>query len=291
MRAALDEPDHGENLAFDFSDEPAPEDGLPPQKSAVDEPAGVTPAPATKKKPIRWQVGDDPTVVDSARRTEGFRIGTASLDAFDEDEVLDQTAGAEEFVDETRAPVYNRGIIHSSRFFLALLMLVAAGFAVTAATIHSAPAAALDALSQFPFLGDHFAQPITPARMVALRNVRATYQSSKDGRPALVIQGEGENIGETALHTVQIRARLGNGGGDEREVYCGNNLTSDIRQMTSHEIEFFQKQPPAPDFSLDPSATSPFVIVFVDPPIQARAFDLAVTLAQPPGGAATAPPT
>lgn len=281
MRAELDESNQGENLAFDFSDEPAPGDETQSARAGGDRIIAKTLVSPVKKKPIRWQVGDEPEVIEEARRVDGFRIGTAALEAPEDAEILDD-APAEEFVDESRAPIYNRGIIHSSRFFLTLLMLVAAGFAVTAATIHSAPAGALEALSQLPILGDRFAQPIAPARMVAIRNVSSEYQSSKDGRPALVIRGEGENVSQTALHTVRISARLASAGtGSDVEVYCGNNLIADIRQMTSHEIEVYQKQGPPADFSLEPSASSPFVIVFLNPTAKAGSFDLAVTQAQP----------
>jgi hypothetical protein len=291
MRATLDEPDRGANLAFDFSDEAAPSDGPQQENYVAPKIVAVTPASPAKKKTIRWQVGDEPDVIDSARRADVFRIGTAALGALDDTEALDGSAPEEEFVDETRAPLYNRAVTHSSRLFLTLFILVAVGFAATTMIIHSAPAGALEVLGQFPIFGDHFAQPIVPARMVALRNVNATYQSTKDGRPALVIQGEGENVSQTALHTVQIRARLGTPNViSGREVYCGNNLTADIRQMTSHEIEFFQKQPPPQDFTLSPAASSRFVIVFLDPPARTRTFDLAVTQAQPPDGAVSAPP-
>jgi predicted Zn finger-like uncharacterized protein len=290
MRAALDESDRGANLAFDFSDEPAPSDGPQQENFAAPKVVATAPASIAKKKTFKWQVGDEPDVIDSARRADGFRIGSGALGELDT-EALDGSAAEEEFVDETRAPVYNRAVTHSSRLFLTLFILVAVGFAATTMVIHSAPAGALEVISQFPIFGDHFAQPMVPARMVALRNVHATYQSTKDGRPALVIQGEGENVSQTALHTVQIQARLGTPNVTSgREVYCGNNLTADIRQMTSHEIEFFQKQPPPQDFTLNPAASSRFVIVFLDPPAQTRTFELAVTQAQPPDSAGSPPP-
>jgi predicted Zn finger-like uncharacterized protein len=291
MRATLDEADRGANLAFDFSDEPAPSDGPQQENSAAPKVVAAAPASTPKKKTFRWQVGDEPDVIDSARRGDGFRIGSGALGELDDTEALDGSAAEEEFVDETRALVYNRAVTHSSRLFLTLFILVAVGFAAATMVIHSAPAGALEVISQFPIFGDHFAQPIVPARMVALRNVHATYQSTKDGRPALVIQGEGENVSQTSLHTIQIQARLGTPNVTSgREVYCGNSLTADIRQMTSHEIEFFQKQPPPQDFTLNPAASSRFVIVFLDPPAQTRTFELAVTQAQPPDSAGSPPP-
>jgi len=273
----------GENLAFDFRDEPAP--SLPRQ-----EPLGGTTGTAIEaarpapKKIVRWEVGDDLATDNSppAPRIGGFRIGTEPSSDIEEESLDTEDEPAADFVDEAEAPVYNRGVTHSSRFFLALFLLIAAGFAAVTLTIHGAPAAALDAAGRLPILGDHFAQPLAPARMVALRNVTASYQSSKDGRPALVIEGEGENVSTSSLHTIQITARIVTPRGVvQRDAYCGNNLTAEIGQMTAHEIEFFQRQPPLKDFTLESSEHSRFVIVFLDPPVSARNFELAVTGAQP----------
>ena len=72
-----------------------------------------------------------------------------------------------------------------------------------------------------------------------------------------------------------------------REVYCGNNLSAaTVAQMTPHELEFFQKLDPPKSFALDPSATAPFVIVFIDPPRAVSRFDVAIASAVP----ALAPP-
>ena len=65
-----------------------------------------------------------------------------------------------------------------------------------------------------------------------------------------------------------------------RAVYCGNNLSAAmVRQMTPHEVEFFQKLDPPKAFTLDPSATAPFVIVFIDPPTGVTRFDVSVASA------------
>jgi hypothetical protein len=274
---------------FDFRDERAPSAPLGTPNATAASDAG--PDISIKKKPIRWEVGDDVEPVAPDPRRGGFRIGTEPVGGAD-DELADSPEDyGNDFVDETEAPIYNRGVTHSSRFFLALFLLVAAGFAAATLAIHNAPAAALDAASLIPIVGDHFMQPIAPARMVALRNVTASYQSSKDGRRALVIEGEGENVSPVALHTIQLTARIATARGTvQRDAYCGNNFTAEIRQMTAHEIEFFQQQPPLKDFALESSASSRFVIVFLDPPEPARAFDLAVMRAQPLNAVDSAPP-
>jgi hypothetical protein len=85
------------------------------------------------------------------------------------------------------------------------------------------------------------------------------------------------------LHAVQIAASLRDATQRplaDRAVYCGNNLSAAmVRQMTPHEVEFFQKLDPPKTFTLDPSATSPFVIVFMDPPTGVIRFDVSVASA------------
>jgi hypothetical protein len=99
----------------------------------------------------------------------------------------------------------------------------------------------------------------------------------------LVVTGIAENVGGHSLHAVQIAANLRDAAQHSiasRAVYCGNNLSATmVAQMTPHELEFFQKLDPPKTFSLDPSATSPFVIVFVDPPSMVNGFDVSVATA------------
>ncbi|HVC45598.1 MAG TPA: DUF3426 domain-containing protein [Candidatus Binataceae bacterium] len=196
----------------------------------------------------------------------------------------------DEFVDETAAPIYNHGITHSSRIVIGVMALFAIAYALTTMLIRSAPASAADLLSRLPVVGDRFVMPITPARLVALRDVHADYLQTKGGHTGLVITGIAENVGQASLHTVQIAVTLRDTTPRplaSREVYCGNNLSAaTVAQMTPHELEFFQKLDPPKSFALDPSATAPFVIVFIDPPRAVSRFDVAIASAVP----ALAPP-
>jgi hypothetical protein len=135
--------------------------------------------------------------------------------------------------------------------------------------------------------------PIAPAELVALRDVHAEYDHGRDGRLALIVEGNAENVSATALHTVRIMARIWTTSSiavARRQVYCGNSMaTHTIAQMTTHEIEFFQGLPPPKTFSLDSSSVCPFVIVFVDPPPQVGHFDIAVTQADAADNAPATP--
>jgi hypothetical protein len=156
--------------------------------------------------------------------------------------------------------------------------------------IRSAPATAAELLSHLPKIGDRFIPPIAPARLVAMSDVHADYLRTKGGHTALVVTGIAENVGAQALHTVQIAASLHDAAQHtlaRRVVYCGNNLSAPmVAQMTPHELEFFQRLDPPKAFALEPASTSPFVIVFIDPPSAVSRFDVSVASA----GAMAPPP-
>ena len=262
----------GENLAFDFNDEAhdapevAPQPDEPPRyddKWEVGEPDEEPAAPRTARPKAR----STPREIEMTRRR-----GPAP-----------DIAADEYIMDDEAAPVYNRGVTRSSRFFLVLFLLVALGYGSLTLFIRSAPAAAADMLSRLPLIGERFVLPITPARLVALRDVHTQYLRTRGGYNALVITGIAENVSESPLHAIQIAAALRDpaarslGG---QAVYCGNNLSlKTVSQMTPHEIEFFEKLDPPKTFRLDPAATSPFAIVFVNPPANVKQFDISVAKA------------
>ena len=279
-----DEVDAGDNLAFDFRDEePTPDQAQP------------NPAKRRKSDPDRtsdsgkWEVGDSSTFDDPAGQAAARDIFRA------EDEPPprrrrkpappEPADNEDEFVDEDAAPIYNRDITHSARFFVMLFLLVGLGFGGATLLIHNAPAAASELLSRFPLIGARFEPPATPARLVALRGIQASYQRGKDGRLALLVTGEAENVSVEPLHVVQIGASLRDASQRplaSQAVYCGNNLTTKMaQQMTPHEIDFFQKLDPPKTFALEPSAACQFVIVFVDPPAGLSSFAMSVKQAVP----------
>jgi predicted Zn finger-like uncharacterized protein len=190
----------------------------------------------------------------------------------------------EEFLDEDAAPIYNRSVAtHSARTFVALFAIVALGYGAMTMLIRSSPATAAVMLSHLPKVGDRFVTPMAPARLVAMRDVHADYLRNKGGHTVLVVTGIAENVGNKSLHAVQIAASLRDATQRplaNRTVYCGNNLSAAmVAQMTPHELDFFQKLDPPKAFSLDPSTTSPFVIVFIDPPATVSGFDVSVASA------------
>lgn len=262
----------GENLAFDFRDEPATLDGDVASNgvATIEKPPKRTRRPAASG----WEVGEVP--VEPEKPRSRFKIGAAEFGDIDRDPEADEVISEDDFVDESTAPVYNRDVIHSSRYIVGLLFIVGVCFAAATLAIHNAPAAALEALNHIPVLGQRFASPLTPARMVALHDIHTSYQRSRDGRNALIVQGAAENVSGGTLRSIKIEAALGPANLDRREIYCGNNLaTRSVSQMTLHEIDFFQKLAPH-DFALAPSESCPFMVVFPEVSGAAHDFTLAV---------------
>ena len=290
-------PESGENLAFDF-DEDYPDAGHENEsglagRADIDAPRGTRGDLESTHQPPRWQVGYEPGLGMSSQ-PEQFVFETTLPPRRGRGATAARGRGPE-LLDEDEAPVYNHGVTRSARFFLALIFLVACGFAATTVAIHAAPAVALDLLNRLPVIGGGFVSPVVPAQRVALRDVRADYRRGRDGRLTLVVAGQAENVSAEALRTIRIKSRIWaptGGAVAQREVYCGNSLTTrTVAQMTSHEIEFFESLPPPKSFTLDSSSSCPFVIVFVDPPAQLSHFDIAVTEADPVSPDEAAPST
>jgi hypothetical protein len=271
----------GKNLSFDFADEePATDLSRFARR-------GRRQTQARAHQSRQWEVGEDdaistaPRAANYARLEEEPPLPEQLADDDLEPEFLDNTR----FVDEDKAPVYNRARTHSAGFLVLVIFLIAAAFAALTLVIHNVPANSSVALSYLPVIGDRFVTPATPAKLVALGEVTASYQAGKQGEKALVISGSAENVGNSSLRVVQLTARLRDG---ERRlmatqaVYCGNSVSAGmISQMTAHEIEFFQKLEPAKSFILEPSASCRFVAVFLNPPAAAHAYDVSVSEAIP----------
>ncbi len=177
------------------------------------------------------------------------------------------------------------GATHSSGFFIAIFIFVAIAFLVASAVICGEPAASVRMLGQAPQIGAYFARPVVPAMLVALHDVRSEYYTLKGGHVALVVTGNAQNVGNSPLHLVQIDAYLI---GDSAHpiaslsVYCGNELSATmLSEMTPREIEFSQGLSPQKAFAIDPSASAPFLMVFIDPPGGAGKIRLAVSKAAP----------
>jgi predicted Zn finger-like uncharacterized protein len=182
--------------------------------------------------------------------------------------------------------------VHSFGLFLAWFFFVALAFGALSLVIAGEPTASAAFLARLPGIGDRFLNPLPTEIQVALREVSAQYQSANGGRQILVITGQALNVGSQPLHEVQIAVRLLDSAQQElasQSVYCGNDLSGRmINQMTTRELDFFQRLGPPKAFVLPPSGSYAFVIVFTDLPPRAGRFAIEVERATPAAALATA---
>jgi predicted Zn finger-like uncharacterized protein len=273
-----------ENLTFDFHDE----------KSGPGDFHEETPDPGEKAEfgeevdEDQWEVGDAASGFgDAPDGAEEGDLHAASPAAA----LLRRAAAARAAADAAIEPdpsvafLYKGGKVHAAGFFIGLFLLVLLGFGLFSLIICGAPMASAELLSGVPGVGDRFAPPIMPARLVALTDVHATYKNLKDNRAALVISGSAQNVGTAPLNAVQVQVSLlpdAQSPLKTQTVYCGNNLSAEmIDEMTPRELEFFQKLEPPKNFVLARAQSSAFALVIIDPPPGVTKFQVSVAKAQP----------
>ncbi len=289
--------DTGENLRFDFSDERSEVADAPPDHE-IDRPDSHDGG---------WQVGESPddefdrplgrqapTMMDDDEpaprptRTQVRRMAApleAEAPRYAPAPAQEKSSGFHLGLadDEDRAESEFTGATHASGAFLALFLFVAIAFLGASALICDEPAASARVLSGAPQIGDYFARPIVPAMLVTLHDVRSEYYTLKGGHVALVITGNAQNVGARPLHLVGIGADLLGASPHpvaSQSVYCGNELSPQmLGEMTPREIEFSQALSPPRTFAMDPDASAPFLMVFIDPPTGAGKIRLSVSKA------------
>jgi predicted Zn finger-like uncharacterized protein len=295
--------DTGENLRFDFSDDRGEIYDAPP--------ADELERPESHESD--WQVGDAPADFDPAPRRQApsmmadsqpaprptpttVRRMAAPLEAemprYAEAPTPAKSAGFQlgHIADDSPADSTSAGATHASGVFLAMFFFVAVAFLGASALICDEPVASARILSGAPRIGDYFARPIVPAMLVTLHDVRPEYYTLKGGHVALVITGTAQNVGNRPFHLVGIDADLIGAGGSplaSQSVYCGNELSAKmLAEMTPREIEFSQGLSPQKEFTMQPAAFAPFLMVFIDPPTGAGKIRISVSKAESsPSGA------
>ncbi len=165
-----------------------------------------------------------------------------------------------------------RGKVWALLIFLAVVL---GTYATLTRALFASPQLCDRLLSRVPligFLGDERLM----TRKVALSEVSGTYQRIKDGKQVFVITGKAVNTAPMALHDVQIAGKLFGDQGQvlaEKVIFCGKSITIKmLKDMTQPEISILQSIRPMKGFAIEPGESSPFVIVFMDPPRQAAEF-------------------
>jgi hypothetical protein len=155
-----------------------------------------------------------------------------------------------------------------------------AGFAALALVIRAAPEQATAWLSKVPFAGASFAHDHGLATKVELTNVHGRFQRLRNARRVFVISGDARNNSGTTIERIEVAGSLyGLGGGElEQKVVTTGNRTA-LTDLSEAEIVLLQRLDPA--IALAPGQTTPFLIVFLEPPRELREFSSRVLSVRP----------
>jgi len=270
-----EEPRTPDNLSFDFGDDAA-------EQHHLGDPAEASEA---EDRYDRWRVGDPeaervaPPPTPEMRRYQARRAALAQASLR-----VDRSAVA--------SPDTEHGRARSSFFFLGLFALIVAGFGVLTFMLGISPSLSRTLLAQLPVIGNEFASAAPHPSVVSLSGVHAEYRTLDGHRRALIVSGQAENRGAEPLHTIQVgvslvdsqqRALL------SQSVFCGELVSPKIvSQMTPHELQFFQKLAPPKNFALKSGDSSPFFVMFINPPPNVTNFQVSILKAEPASGDAIA---
>src|SRR5579875_3011339 len=261
---AEDEPHAPENLSFDFGDDETEQHDLgePPPSAQADD------------RYERWRVGDDaeeatpPPITPEMGR---YRARRAAL-VQQASRRVDRAAVAAETAGHERP--------RSSGFFLGLFVIIVLFFALVTFVLGISPSLSRELLAQLPVIGDKFVAAAPHQNLVALSDVHAEYRRLDANRRALIISGRAENRGAEALHTIEVGVSLVDSQQHpvvSQSVFCGDLVSPKIvSQMTPHELQFFQKLAPPKNFALKSGDSSPFFVMFINPPPNVANFQVAV---------------
>jgi hypothetical protein len=161
-----------------------------------------------------------------------------------------------------------------------------AGFAALAFVARAAPERAAAWLAHVPLAGVRFATDGNLTSKIELRNVQGKFQRLRNTRRVFVISGDARNNSPVTVDRIEVAGALyGLGGGelDQKVVTTGNRTT--LTDLSEAEIVLLQKLDPA--VALAPGQTTPFLIVFLEPPRELREFSSRVLSVRPTRRAST----
>ncbi len=154
------------------------------------------------------------------------------------------------------------------------------GFAALALVIRVAPERTSAWLARLPLAGATFAHDRNLASKVELTNVQGHYQRLRSLRRVFVITGNARNDSPMTIERIEVSGVLyGLGGGelDQKIVTTGNRTT--LTDLSEAEIVLLQRLDPV--IALAPGESTPFSIVFLEPPRELREFSSKVLSVRP----------
>jgi predicted Zn finger-like uncharacterized protein len=175
----------------------------------------------------------------------------------------------------------DRGKFRAILTFVAIAVLVYGGLA---GTLLASPELTDRFVHGIPFVGSTLGGDRLMSRKIALSDLSGSYQRIKDGKQVFVITGKAFNSATVALQSVQIAGKLFSNDGrllEQKTIYCGNVISAKVlKDLTPQMLSILQQLNPPKQFTIEPGASSTFVIVFMEPPEGTVEFSAQVVAAQ-----------
>jgi len=162
------------------------------------------------------------------------------------------------------------------------------GFATLALVVRVAPEQTSTWLSRLPLAGATFARDRNLTTKVELTNVQGRFQRLRNARRVFVITGDARNNSPMTIERIEVAGALYDLGGgelDQKVVTTGNRTT--LTDLSEAEIALIQRLDPV--IALAPGETTPFSIVFLEPPRELREFSSRVLSVRPTRRASSPP--
>lgn len=178
-------------------------------------------------------------------------------------------------------PPVRQGGIGVRSVFVFLLIVVGAYGALTWALLDD-PDWAEHLTRSLPVIGPALRER-SAGESVALIDLDARYERTKDGKNVFVITGKAVNHSPDSLRRLEIVASLYDGAErrlDQQVTACGNPLEAKIRELSVHQVSILRSIKPPANFGVQPGGECPFASIFVDVPAAAASFSTEVSGAQ-----------
>lgn len=200
----------------------------------------------------------------------------------DEEPTSEPAAGTRLRVEDRMRPPAGFGTVMQA------IGTIVAGFVALALMVRVAPERSSAWLARLPFAGASFAHDRNLASKIQLANVHGSFQRLRNARRVFVISGDARNNSPMTIERIEVAGALyGLGGGelDQKVVTTGNRTT--LTDLSEAEIVLLQRLDPA--IALAPGETTPFLIVFLEPPRELREFSSRVLSVRPTRRASSPP--
>lgn len=172
------------------------------------------------------------------------------------------------FTMDEEAPVAPTGGGISVRSVFVFLFLVVCGYGALTWSLLDDPDWAGRLAKALPLVGANL-RDRNAGGDVALIDVQARYERTKEGKLVFLVTGKAVNQSAEPLRGVQILAKLYDGGErplSQQVTACGTPLEARIKDLSIHQVAILRGIKPPPEFGVLPGGQCPFVSIFIDVP-------------------------